>query len=242
LKKLNYCNSKILLIITTNGIPYRDNNNIGTSAQDIKAQKHLQLKEILKVLPKNLDPDQETIRIFGSKIVKNELKNKRYAKLAKKYILSTPREFWPRPHLLGLNMEATDNLTDEGVVFYTFTQNQRYREIQRHFYHAINTHDPNSIMGVSQLQPYHLDSLLMLSEIAKQSGDIGTAGEMIERALFASELAFHPNFNLVSGNCRLDYNRLENRSFFLALYRHLQFLARKGCWRTCLEFNKLILR
>lgn len=33
----------------------------------------------------------------------------------------------------------------------------------------------------------------------------------------------------------------ENRSFFLALHRHIQFLGRRGCWRTAFEFNKLLL-
>lgn len=35
--------------------------------------------------------------------------------------------------------------------------------------------------------------------------------------------------------------QVENRSFFLALHRHIQFLGRRGCWRTAFEFNKLLL-
>lgn len=35
--------------------------------------------------------------------------------------------------------------------------------------------------------------------------------ELIERAIFAMESAFHPLFSVVAGNCRLEYRRQENR-------------------------------
>ena len=37
------------------------------------------------------------------------------------------------------------------------------------------------------------------------------ATELIERALYIMESAFHPSFNLASGNCRLQYKQQENR-------------------------------
>ena len=45
------------------------------------------------------------------------------------------------------------------------------------------------------------------------------AAEMVERALYALESAFHPCFNLASGECHLDYRRQENRAIFIALFR-----------------------
>ncbi|XP_025776637.1 transcription factor 25 [Puma concolor] len=62
-----------------------------------------------------------------------------------------------------------------------------------------------------------------------------------ERALYSMECAFHPLFSLTSGTCRLDYRRPENRSFYLALYKQMSFLEKRGCPRTALEFCKLIL-
>lgn len=44
------------------------------------------------------------------------------------------------------------------------------------------------------------------------SEDFAMAAELIERALYCLETAFHPLFNVSQGNCRLDYRRQENRS------------------------------
>jgi hypothetical protein len=62
-----------------------------------------------------------------------------------------------------------------------------------------------------------------------------------ERSLFHFETAFHPSFNLTSSKCRLTYKRIENRPFYIALFKYLDYVSRKGCWRTALEFGKLIL-
>ncbi len=56
-------------------------------------------------------------------------------------------------------------------------------------------------------------------QVCKLSGDLATAGDLIERALYAFEAAFHPSFRLASGRCRLNYSIYENRAFFLAVYR-----------------------
>uniref|UniRef100_A0A8C2W735 Transcription factor 25 (basic helix-loop-helix) n=1 Tax=Cyclopterus lumpus TaxID=8103 RepID=A0A8C2W735_CYCLU len=63
----------------------------------------------------------------------------------------------------------------------------------------------------------------------------------LERALYSFECACHPLFSLTSGTSRLDYLRTENRAFYLALYKHMMFLEKRGCPRTALEYCKLIL-
>lgn len=59
--------------------------------------------------------------------------------------------------------------------------------------------------------PFHIDSMLQLSDICKMGEDLQMATELIERTLFAQEAAFHPLFNLAVGTSRLDYRRQENR-------------------------------
>lgn len=73
------------------------------------------------------------------------------------------------------------------------------------------------------------------------SEDLAVASELIERALYGLEMAFHPLFNLAQGTCRLDYKRQENRALFIALFKHAQFLEGRACPRTALEISKLIL-
>lgn len=61
-----------------------------------------------------------------------------------------------------------------------------------------------------------------VSEVYRQQSDLGAASDYIDRALFAFERAFVPAFNVSLGTARLDFGRVENRGFFLALTRDLQ--------------------
>lgn len=47
-------------------------------------------------------------------------------------------------------------------------------------------------------------------------------------------------FNLTLGTTRLPFEYFENRSFYLAVWHHTESLGRRGCWRTALEFTKLL--
>lgn len=66
------------------------------------------------------------------------------------------------------------------------------------------------------LYPYHVDTLIQLSDIFKLRDELPMAAELIERALYALESAFHPLFSVTKGNSRLDYRRQENR--YISLY------------------------
>ena len=65
---------------------------------------------------------------------------------------------------------------------------------------------------------------------------------LLERALYCFESTFHVSFNVAMGNCRMSYRRHENRSFYIALFKHMLLIGQRGCYRTALEFAKLILR
>lgn len=45
--------------------------------------------------------------------------------------------------------------------------------------------------------------------------------DFVDRALFSYERAFVGAFNFTSGANRLDFDRVENRPFFLALHRQI---------------------
>jgi len=94
------------------------------------------------------------------------------------------------------------------------------------------------------------------------SAEYSQAVDFVERALFTYERCFIGSFNFTSGLNRLDFDRVENRPFFLALHRqvtcvlfvHLSFvcfltnraifgfsdLQRRGCVRTAFEFARLL--
>uniref|UniRef100_A0A8C4XEK5 Transcription factor 25 (basic helix-loop-helix) n=1 Tax=Erpetoichthys calabaricus TaxID=27687 RepID=A0A8C4XEK5_ERPCA len=131
--------------------------------------------------------------------------------------------------------------TKDGVHYFTFEHNREYQQAQFKFLDAVESMDPNNIVVLLQTNPYHIDSLIQLSDVCRVQEDQEMAKDLIERALYSFECAFHPVFSLTSGVCRLDYLRPENRAFYLPLYKHMMFLERRGCPRTALEFCKLIL-
>ncbi|KAI8388402.1 transcriptional repressor TCF25-domain-containing protein [Radiomyces spectabilis] len=191
---------------------------------------------LLSVNQRYLDAEAEMKRLFGSRVVNSE--NRTAGRVLKRSKLSTPKVDWPPYKKQGLSMSLIEN--KPGSSYYAFTHSEEYQDAQLEFLNCVASHDPNALMFLTHHHPYHVDGLLQVSEVAKHSGDHTVAGECIERALYACERAFHPHFSLSSGTSRLSYQRSENRSFFLAIFRHIQFLTRRGCWRTAFEFNKLL--
>lgn len=62
--------------------------------------------------------------------------------------------------------------------------------------------------------------------------------------MFAFQQSFHSSFNLSklrAGSFKLDYNRVENRGFFISLFKQIGYVGGKACYRTSLELSKLLL-
>ncbi|KAK4512793.1 uncharacterized protein ATC70_003500 [Mucor velutinosus] len=194
-------------------------------------------RQLLAVNYRHLNAQAEMKRLFGSHVVntENRASQGRVLKVSK---FTTPKSDWPPYKRHGLSMEVVE--TKDGITYYAFRHSEQYQNAQVEFLQAVATHNPHALLFLTRTQPYHVDSLLQLSEISKQSGDWHAAGDFIERALYACERAFHPQFSLATGTARLSYKKPENRSFFLAVFRQIQFLIRRGCWKTAFEFNKLL--
>ncbi|KAF8945009.1 Transcription factor 25 [Haplosporangium gracile] len=199
------------------------------------------LNQLLAVDTRFLDADAEMKKMFGARVVNSEIKDRRYAKVAKKALLAQPRGTWPVRKASGLSMEIVDQDEKEKNTTFKVVHSEYYQRTQLKFLAAVASYDPNNLVALLRESPFHIDSLLQLSEVSKHNGDNSLAGEFIEQALFAFEKSFHSLFNIASGGVRLSFQEVENRSFFLALHRHIQFLGRRGCWRTAFEFNKLLL-
>ena len=108
------------------------------------------------------------------------------------------------------------------------------------FYQSVESLNPDTLHAILRENHYHLLSLYQLSEVFNQNGDVSNASDFIERILYAFENACHSSYNIINGSCRLDFDRIESRPVFLALFRHIQYLSRKGCYRTALECTKLL--
>ncbi|XP_007937433.1 transcription factor 25 [Orycteropus afer afer] len=197
-------------------------------------------KHVLHVEHRHLNPDTELKRYFGARAILGEQRPRQRQRMHPKSMwLTNPKSTWPRYSKPGLSMRLLE--TKKGRSLFAFEHSEEYQQVQHKFLAAVESMEPNNIVVLLQTSPYHVDSLLQLSDACRLQEDQEMARDLIERALYSMEMAFHPLFSLTSGTCRLDYRRPENRSFYLALYKQMTFLERRGCPRTALEYCKLIL-
>lgn len=198
-------------------------------------------KELLSIDYRNLNAENELKRIFGSKVIQAEMgKRKSKGRVhVRPSRLVTPKPTWPQVGKSGVKMNHVESRN--GIHFFCFEHSLRYQQIQFQYLDAVESANPGNIVTILNVHPYHIDALLQLSDIVRMGEDIQMATDLIERALHCFENSFHPLFNLARGNCQLDYRYAENRAFFIALYKHLVSIGKKGCHRTALEFCKLLL-
>lgn len=164
------------------------------------------------------------------------------AVLRRRNIFVQGSEEWPKNTANGLAMEV-DRREPNGITFYRFLHTQPYKVSQMAFAQCVATMDPTNMVSMLRYYPYHVATLLQVSEIAKQEKDYATSGELLERALFAFGKAVHPSFerDIGKGKARLDFRRPENREFFLAAWRYIGNIGMRATWRTAFEWARLIL-
>ncbi|KAF2235184.1 DUF654-domain-containing protein [Viridothelium virens] len=221
-----------------------------------------ELCRLLSVDTSHLHAANEMRRLFGRTAVEDEGEGRRnrgqqqgglaaaigsrgssLAELARKRnIFIQGRENWPSAPSGGLGMEVVEKRSD-GSVEYAFVHNGSYRDSQRQFEACVASMDPERMVQHLHFNPYHISTLLQVSEIAKHQGDHAIAGELLERALFSFGRAVHSTFsnNLSHGKARLSFLRAENREFWLAVWRFIGNLSMRSLFRTSYEWLMLLL-
>ncbi|CAI5976668.1 unnamed protein product [Closterium sp. NIES-65] len=127
------------------------------------------------------------------------------------------------------------------VRVFRYVRSATYRAAQHLFEQTVASHDPNQLGLFVAHHPYHVEGLLALSEVYKQVGEVQTSADLLERALFLLEAAWHPWFNPSLGTCRLEFSHEPNRALFDALFRHMHHVGRRGCHRAAFELCRLLL-
>ncbi|SJX66563.1 uncharacterized protein SRS1_16791 [Sporisorium reilianum f. sp. reilianum] len=219
----------------------------------------------LSLDPRNLDPAIELRRQFGSAAIKayqNEAASSSSSgratsgararaqannpNLKVRSLLCTPKDHWPpiSRSFTGMSMDVLDSPTHGRIC--AWKHSKAYRQVQMQFLQAVRSYDPNALMALLRVYPFHIDTLLQLSEYSRHQGDLGQAADFNDRALFALERCASPYFtsclsSTTSGPPLVNFNKIENRAFYLAIHRNIGFLGRRGTWRTALEWAKLLL-
>lgn len=76
----------------------------------------------------------------------------------------------------GIYMSVEPTPTDvdgaakhQGLIWFRFEHNASYRTVQNAFMAAVESLDSDNIINVINKQPYHVDSLIQISELCKFS-------------------------------------------------------------------------
>lgn len=205
--------------------------------------ENCQIEEIpvLNIQQRYLNPNNELKRMFGSKVVNitNDFKKKSRGRSIKASVIVLPKDTWMPITKQGVSMKLVEKKNN--CTYFTFEHSHSYQNIQKEFLSAVSSSTPDDIVRIINDYPYHVDALIQLSELCKVGEDHAIAAELIERAIYAMESAFHPSFSVCRGDCRLNFLRQENRSFYVAVLKHIQFVGQRACYRTALELSKMLL-
>lgn len=72
------------------------------------------------------------------------------------------------------------------VQWFKFEHSSNYRLFQKRFLTAVESMDSDNIIAIINEQPYHIDSLIQLSELCKMSEDHQMSSELIEHAIYGN--------------------------------------------------------
>lgn len=193
----------------------------------------------LAVDTRQLRSDDELRRIFGGGLAAGAARQRgtRQHLRSRGGVLVRAKDSWP-PYTGGAGL----SMTTSGSMF-CYTRSTAWHAAQAEYSMCVNSGDPHRLLDMLRKMPYHVGALLQMSELRAHTNDAAESAELLERALYALEIAWHPSFAgaLRSGTARMDGSLPENAPFFDALFRHINLLGRKGCVRTALECCKLLL-
>lgn len=109
-----------------------------------------------------------------------------------------------------------------------------------------NTMDPNAIQDFLMINPYFPEALYDMAEFFRLKGNYKEANYLMEKILFFFEECLTFEFKIfedAGDNCILDpgYNNFTNL-FFKAIFKFMVILVKKGCYKSALEYAKLLLK
>uniref|UniRef100_A0AAY4E4Y4 Transcription factor 25 n=1 Tax=Denticeps clupeoides TaxID=299321 RepID=A0AAY4E4Y4_9TELE len=130
----------------------------------------LDSRPILYVEHRNLNPDTELKRYFGARAVMGDQRpRQRQRQYHRSTWMTFPKDTWPHFSKPGISMSLLESR--DGLQYFTFEHNRDYQQVQFKFLDAVESMDPNNIIVLLQLNPYHIDSLLQLSDVCRLQED-----------------------------------------------------------------------
>ena len=238
-------------------------NEIHIDEQTVVGRSDLEKVSLLAVDARQLKPDRELRRMFGSSSISAVMgedanegadpslagASRRVRRLAARGLLVraklkpgtivAPREEWPKFECL-MEMKKGDSEAD-GTPMWRYVPTAKGGAAQEMYEEQQMTLDPNAIAAVLQAYPWHTESLLTMADTYRMMGENAYADEFVDRCLYALEMAWPPGFKtaFAAGKARVVWDK-NSSSLFHALFRKAQMLGRRGLHQTALEVCKLL--
>ncbi|KAG8742356.1 hypothetical protein FRC10_001637 [Ceratobasidium sp. 414] len=214
------------------------------SASGIASPTAQTLFSLLGASLKDFDSEAEMRRFFGSKVVNSAKPGQRSQKVSRSHLTKPTQQWAGTPQ--GISMVPLDDYerrrkgyARNGEKWWNIEHSIDYKRTQLNLFIS-DTIEPSELFALYRSEPWHIDTLLQIGEILKHQEELSQAADFVERAIYIFERALPVGFDLIAGSSRLDFDRIENRPFFLALHRHVLSLSRRGTPRTAFEFARLL--
>ncbi|KAF8622426.1 hypothetical protein AX15_007010 [Amanita polypyramis BW_CC] len=220
------------------------------------------LAKFLSVSLAHLDSEAELRKFFGSKVVQasktfggpsSSSGRRQGVSAAVRSHLTKPKPtWWAAKQREGLSARTCTEEEVKEIMqrhgwdavgeekWWTVEYSKKYKSMTKAFMGTVMSGDPQGFWDLLGKLPWHADTLLQVAEVYRHREEWAQAVDFVDRALFTYERSFIGTFNFTSGQNRMDFDRVENRPFFLAIHRQISDLQRRGCVRAAFEFAKLL--
>ncbi|ANQ08568.1 Uncharacterized protein PCOAH_00031080 [Plasmodium coatneyi] len=204
---------------------------------ELSACTHEKYDYCLKLEKGNFDVNIELKRIFG----KDFVKEKKFIQKSKiKYIKN-----WLIQDYSTKIVHPPMSMKKYGNEF-KLEKYKLYLEAENLFYVLLDTHDIEAMHNLLKKFPFHVDTLLVLSEYYNESNNFEVANKFTKLSLLLLQHVFHIDFhpNNLNKQRQIFVNPYlyDNKALFKALYMHMMSLENEACTITALEVAKLLCK
>lgn len=203
----------------------------------------LELRKKIGGIDRQTDDSQSQLPDRPIGRVPRVIPNSRIRRYRKQLI--TPRAAWTRvtSALVELRLERLYDHQLYGSAAFRLAPLDSYDAQFEEFCELVEMGDIDLIYEFARKHPLHVDALLVVSDFMRISS-ASDALELTERAVYILEkctlATSETGVDLTAGTLRLPYDEFDNRRMHLALLRYIQFLTKNGCYRTALEYSKIL--
>ena len=202
---------------------------------------------------RNLNENVELQHLFGSsdetRGPENDRIRQRHQNPTAKCTFGKRSPNWPNLSFskLGLTIERIENATkDSKWCIVTCTKDYLLAEM------ALKTSmRTGNFQDHLRLYPYHVNTLIQMADLLTTQEDYTMAADIYKRIFYVYETITPSGLSLLGSNSSgilskgqisLDYCYRLNRGIFIALFHWIQLLCRRSCFKTALEYCKILLR